>query len=97
VRPAHITTLQELNSARAQGNCQGKNFLIPKASRTKEEATRGGLIGVTATNDTPRVAKSPTQITNISMGIKQCYSSNKEKQAKPGNLQSIALLSIVEH
>jgi len=38
---AHIMTPQELSSARAQGNCQGKNFLIPKASQTKRVGTRG--------------------------------------------------------
>jgi len=41
VRLAHITTPQELSSARAQGNCQGINFLIPKASLTKKRRKQG--------------------------------------------------------
>jgi hypothetical protein len=41
LRLAHITTSQELRSARAQGNCQGINFLIPKASQTKKRRNKG--------------------------------------------------------
>jgi len=81
--PAHITTScshhrlmltspppQELNSARTQGNCQGKNFLIPKVSQKKKAG--GERTGVTTTTDPP-FAKSPTQLTNILMGITVVY------------------------
>jgi len=57
---AHITTPQEHRSTRAQGNCQGKNFLIPKASQTKEKEPVGERMEVTINTDPPTVAKSPT-------------------------------------
>jgi hypothetical protein len=56
-----------------QGNCQDKNFLIPKASQTKKEKEPGGERTGVTTTDTPKVAKSPTQLTDISMGITVGY------------------------
>jgi hypothetical protein len=41
VHLAHITTPHELSLARAHGNCQRKNFLIPNALQTKRVGTRG--------------------------------------------------------
>jgi hypothetical protein len=69
VRLPHITTPQELSSSRTQGNCQGKNLPIPKALQTKKRKEAAGeQIEVTTNSDPPTVAKSPIQLTNISMG-----------------------------
>jgi hypothetical protein len=69
MRLPHITTPQELSSARMQGNCQVKNFPIAKALQTKKREEAGGeQIEVTTNSNPPTVAKSPTQLTNISMG-----------------------------
>ena len=53
VRLPHVTTPQELGSARTQGNCQGKKFPIPKASQTKkkEKEPGGEQIEVTTNSD----------------------------------------------
>jgi hypothetical protein len=68
VRVPHITTPQELCSLITQGNCQGKSFPIPKASQTKRKEARGEQIEVMTNSDPPTVARSATQLTNISMG-----------------------------
>ena len=69
VRLSHITAPQELSSTRTQGNCQGKSFPVPKASQTKKRKEAGGeQIEVTTNSDPPTGTKSPTQLTNISMG-----------------------------
>ena len=69
VRSASVTTSQELNSVTAQGNCQSKTFYSPNALRKKRGGGGVDLTDVTTNTDTPRVAKSPTQLANISMGI----------------------------
>jgi hypothetical protein len=75
-RLPHNTTPQELSSARVQGNCQGKNFPIPKASQpnsnpqglTAKRGARGWTNRGHDQTDHPTVAKSPPQLTNIHRG-----------------------------
>jgi len=41
VRLAPVTASQKRHLSTAKGNCQGKNFIIPKVSQTKRKGTRG--------------------------------------------------------
>jgi len=57
-------TLQELGSATAQGNCQGKNFLIPqglgeRVKKTNNNNPGGEWTGVTTTTTLQRLPNHP--------------------------------------
>jgi len=74
---APVTTSQKLNSVTVQGSCQSKTFHSPRhrggGRRERErERTNQGVAGPRSRRtNPPRVVKSPTQLTNISMGITQ--------------------------
>jgi hypothetical protein len=74
-RLASVSTSQKLNSVTAQESCQSKTFHppTPRGKKRERERDRKRTKGVAGPRprptDPPRVAKSPTQLTNISMGI----------------------------
>jgi len=75
-RLASVSTSQKLNSVTAQGSCQSKTFHPPtprgqqKKNRKKKRKRTKEVAGPRPRpTDPPRFAKSPTQLTNISMGI----------------------------
>ena len=77
VRPASITTSQNLHSARTQRDCQSETFHspTPREHNKKEKTNQGEKRHRSRSTMTlPRVAKSSTQLTNISISITEIHS-----------------------
>ena len=82
-----LLTSQPLrNSTWPQGKqvarAKKKNFLVPKSCKEKEKESGSGQTGVRTNNDSPAVAKSPTQLTNNFMGIAPTYYHMREEIQK---------------